>query len=88
MKEGAELGICSFLAVNLLSGLGLEDSGRRSIDAVGVARARSGKGNGWQARRRRKASSGGLVLLNSGESLLGASRLGATGEEVGNTVAF
>lgn len=88
MKERAELGICSFLAVNLLSGLGLEDSGRRSIDAVGVARAGSGEGNGWQARRGRKASSGGLVLLNSGESLLGAGRLGATGEEVGDTVAF
>jgi hypothetical protein len=88
VKERAELGICSLLAVNLLNSLRLEDSGRRSIDAVGVARARSRERNGWQARRRRKASSGGLVLLNGGESLLSAGRFGATGEEVGDTVAF
>jgi hypothetical protein len=47
VKERAELGICSFLAVDLLSSLGLEESSRRSIDAVGVARARSRERNGW-----------------------------------------
>ena len=88
MREGAELGVCSFLAVDLLGGLGLEDGSCRRVDAVGITRARSGERDGWQTGRRRESSSVGLVLLNGGESLLSTSRLGATGEEVGNTVAF